>query len=254
MVGWHRRPRPRFGRPRTGIRRRTGRRVPGRRVRQRGDAGLADARRRGTGRPVDAGDPDPRPHLLSGDLLRDAGQAVARRQAIDGARDRPRQGRPGRHRMRHRPAVVRPVRDDRTPGLDRRGLAAVHHATGQREGRRPLRVGGEPDRRRDPGPGDRVPDPERPGCQRRQHRRPRPLRGARLVHRPTLATVSTSPAIPTGRRPRCFVRPSPRRGWANTPSTIAETDIPGRETGRIRATGNRPFRRDCRSAGCGCSI
>ena len=49
-------PRPRIGGPGTGIRRRPGRRVPGRGVRQRGDDGLADARRRGADRPVDAGD------------------------------------------------------------------------------------------------------------------------------------------------------------------------------------------------------
>ncbi len=102
-------------------------------------------------------------------------------------------------------AVVRPVRDDRTSGLDRRGVAAVHHGAGQREVRRALRLGREPDRRRDQGPGDRIPDPERPGCQRRQHRRPRPIRGARVVRdQPARRLRPAGPSLPDNpRRPSC---------------------------------------------------
>ena len=63
------------------------------------------------------------------------GQAVAGRPSAHGAGYRAGQGRADRHRLRDGTAVVRPVRDDRTSGLDRRGVASVDHRAGQREGR-----------------------------------------------------------------------------------------------------------------------
>ncbi|PQM49108.1 hypothetical protein C1Y40_00671 [Mycobacterium talmoniae] len=118
---------------------------------------------------------------LSGHLLRDAGAAVARRPATDRARGGPRPGRSDRHRLRHRPTVVRPVRDDRSRRVDRRELAAVDHRAGQRAGRGPLRVAARAHRRGDPGAGHRVPHPQRPGRQRRQPGHPRPLPRPRLL-------------------------------------------------------------------------
>ena len=86
-------------------------------------AGPRTARRpRRTGRPVDAGGADPRPHLLSGDVLRDAGPAVADRTQADGARGGAGRRRSGRARLRYRAAVVRSVCDVRASGVDRRDL------------------------------------------------------------------------------------------------------------------------------------
>ena len=147
----------------------------------------------------------------------------ARRLTVPGHRAG--QGRPDRHRLRHGAAVVRPVRHDRTSGLDRRRVAAVDHRAGQREVRRTLRMGREPNRRRDPRSRDGVPDSQRPGRQRRQRRIPRPLPGARVVHHPIRATAFLSP----GRRIACsrrgFVHRSRRRASANTPSTTAEMEF-----------------------------
>ena len=147
VVGRDRGPRPRIGGPGTGIRRRAGRRLPRRRVRERGDdwphgcAGAAElidlsmleAQILGlTYYPVTY-------YEMLGRPWRDA-----RRLTVPGIARAKR--RPDRHRLRNGAAVVRPVRDDRTSGLDRRGVAAVDHRAGQREVRRTLRVGREPNR------------------------------------------------------------------------------------------------------------
>ena len=247
VVGRDRGPRPRIGRPGTGIRRRPGRRLPRRGVRQRGDDGLSDARRRRADRPVDARSPDPRPHLLSGDLLRDARQAVAGRPSAHGARHRAGQGRPDRHRLRHGAAVVRPVRDDRTSGLDRRGVAAVDHRAGQREVRRTVRMGREPNastrsatsRRRSGFPTLRSPTAptSNPSTISRRAGRSSPIH----------ATAFRSPDRRIACSRRGFARRNRRHASANTPSSTAEMDI--RVANGRDLTPKCPFRR-CRSRGC----
>ena len=130
VVRRHRRAGPRITRSRTGIRRRPGRRVPGRRVCQRGDAGVALHSCAGAGELLDLSMLEAQIlglTYLPGHVLRDAGTAVAGCPQAHRARNRPRQRRSGGRRMRHRAAMVRPVRDDRPPRLDRRGLAAVDH-------------------------------------------------------------------------------------------------------------------------------
>ena len=102
-----------------------------------------DRRRcRRTDRPVDAGNANPVPDLLPGQLLRNAWPAMARCPAAHGAGCGPGQRRSGGPRMWDRAAVVRPVRDGRSPGVDRRGIAAVDHRAGQHPRRRDLCLGG----------------------------------------------------------------------------------------------------------------
>ena len=106
----------------------------------------------------------------------------------------------------------------------------------------------EPHRRRDPGPGNGFPDPERPGRQRRQHRRLGPLQGARVVrHQPARRLPSARPSVPHPTR-TSFDRRRRRRGSASTPSAIAETRSHGREIGQT-TTRNVDFGASCRSSG-----
>ena len=126
-------------------------------------------------------DANPLPHLLPGHLFRNARTAVARCPATHRAWCRPGERRSGGPRLWDRAAVVRPVRDGRPPGVDRREIAVVDHRAGQHPCRRDLCLGGKQSGRRDPGPGDGIPDPQRAGRQRRQHRVARPLSSAPFV-------------------------------------------------------------------------
>ena len=186
----------------------------------------ADARWRGTDRPVDAGDPDPRPHLLSGDLLRDARQAVARRPAADGARHRARQGRPGRHRLRHRAAVVRPVRDDRTQDwIDEESPLSITEQANENADELYAWVESQTvDEIRDLATAFRIPNaPVANGAN--IDSASTTSSGARVVrHQPPRRFRPARPSLPHDAR-ACFARPSRRRASANTPSTTAETDI-----------------------------
>ena len=213
MVGWDRRPGTRITRPRSGVRRWAGGGVLRGGVRKRRHACVANAdprhRPRGSDRPVDARDADHGSHLLPGGVLRDARPAVAGRPAAHRSRGCQRQGWLGGPRVRHRAAVVRSLRNDRPRRLDRRGVTVVDHRTGQREGRRDLRMGQEPDSRRHPRPRNGFPDSERAGRQRRQRHRAGPLRGAPVVCVATRAMATCSPAHPYRMQPALLRAPSP---------------------------------------------
>ena len=122
-------------RPRTGLRRRSGRRLSRRRVRQRGDADVAVSadrrrvancstcrcwRRRSWGSPTTR---SPISKCSGGRGETPAGSPCP---------GSPRPKTDWWTSVRYRPAMVRPVRDGRSPGVDRRGIAPVDHRAGQR--------------------------------------------------------------------------------------------------------------------------
>ena len=242
--------------PGAGVRRRPGRRVARRAPTPARHAGVA-ALRGGSGELVDLSmleTPDPRPHLLPGDLLRDAragrgatrggSRCPASRAAKDGLVD---------IGCGTGAAVVRPVRDDRPPGVDRRGLAAVDHRAGQRAGRRTLRVGGRarPSTRS-------ATSPRRSGSRtRRSPTAPTSTSLDHFVARGSFVAQSARrlrPARPartacTGATSR---RRNRRRASASTPSTTAEM-ASGSQTRPESTPQTCRFGSDCRSTGCACS-
>ena len=248
VVGRNRRARTWRSRARAGIRRRSGRRLLRRSLCQRGDADVAlppdQWRGRRTVRPVDAGNTNLGPDLLPRQLLRGAWAAVARRPAADGAGGGAGQRRPGGHRMRHRAAVVRPVRDGRSPGVDRRGIAADDHRAGQRPRRRILCLGGEQHGRRDPRARNGVPDPQRAGGQRRQRRHAGSLRRARFVRpQPARWISAAGPSIPDAASAAATAAAGAAAGRAHRA-------VPGREPDP--ADRRRPLSQNgCRSTGFG---
>ncbi len=199
MVGRRDRSRPGCTGPRAAVRRGADRRVARRSVCRGGHDGSA-VRPRGR---LDARSRDPLPHLLFGVLHRcpwTGRSATCVGSPFPASRRRP----TGWWRwVRHRTAVVRPVRDDGPRRVDRRGVAALHHRTGQHPRQRDLRVGAREQRRRHPRPVHRVPDSQRTGRKRRQRHLVRPVRrtgrvrhqSARRVH----AARSALPRLPVAR-------------------------------------------------------
>ena len=195
VVGRHRRARPRRARPGAGARRRPGRRVARRRLRGDRHAGVAGRARATAGELVDLSmleTRDPVPHLLPGDLLRDAGPAVARRArrpTVPGVARAER--RPRRPRVRHRPAVARPLRD---------GRATRSGSTKTRRCRSPSRPTLHAD--------------DLYAWMRRPHRRrgPRPGRRRSASRTRRSATAPTSPSLDHFVARGSFV-PNPRDGF-----------------------------------------
>ena len=93
------------------------------------------------------------------------------------------------------------------------------------------------DRRRDPRPGNGVPDSQRAGGQRREHRRTGPFPGARVVRdQPARRVPSARPPLPDDAR-RGFARP-PRATPRRAHRALPPKQIPGRESARLATTGN----------------
>ena len=175
LVRRDRRPGPGSARPGAGARRRPGGGVAVRRVhghRHPGRAGGRARDRRGAAhRPVDARSRGPVPDLLSGDLLRDAAPALAVRALAVPARRRRGQGRSGGPRVRHRTAVVRPVRHGGPPGVDRPRRAGPHRRAHPPVRTAAARMDRRPHGRGHQGPGHGLPHPQRAGQQRRDRHR-----------------------------------------------------------------------------------
>ena len=209
----------------------------------------SDGGARRTHRPVDAGDPDPVPHLLSGHLLRDARPALARRPATHGAGRGPGEGRSGRPRLRDRAAVVRPVRDGRSPGVDRRRIATVDHRAGQHPRRRRSMPGSRAnpvDEIRELATAFRIPNaPVANGANitSLDH-----FQRARLVSCAIRATGSSSRATPTGCGPRSFASRVRRRDLGEHTAQYRAASADSADPCRRR----RRLEHDCRSADCGC--
>ena len=265
MVGWDHRPRPRVAQTahRCSSAARSASIWPGRMPAPRSWRPAADARgrRRRADRPLDAGDRHPRPHLLPGELLRDAGQAVAGCPTTDRPRYRTCQGRSGRSRMRHGAAVVRPLRDDRAPGVDRRGVATVDHRAGQRERRRAVWRGS----RATTSTRSAIWQPHSAFPTRRWPTGRTSTRSTSFQARGSFVTNPRDgfrqPGHPYRMTPAQLRPPARRHGSASTPSTTAEMEFP---VGKVRASREFPRKRvgpqllgecpqcRCRSAGCGC--
>ena len=238
------RSRPGCAGPRTAVRRRADRGVAGRSVcRRRHDGSAVRPRRR-----------------LDARGRRSSASLTIRCRFID-ALDRPFRDRASAHHsrrrdggrraggagLRHRAAVVRPVRDDRPRRVDRRGVGTLHHRTGQHPRRADLRVGA---REHASTTSSTCPPPSafptRPSetapTSPRSTSSPNEARSS-----PIRATGSLSPVRPTAPPRRSCVHRNPLLGSASTPTTTAETDI-GAQAAR-RADGT--LRRHCRSRGCG---
>ncbi len=207
--------------------------------------GAESRRRRRTAGSVDARDADSLPHLLPGFLLRGARPAVARHAAADDSGSGSGQGRPGGPRVRDRAAMVRPVRDGRPSGVDRRGIAAVDHRAGQHPRRGDLHLAGRHPGRRNPGTGIGIPYSQRPGRQRRERHVVRSVRRARIICAQSARRVpAAEPSISDAAR-------AASSAAAGAAAGRAHRALPRR--GSSAATGaGRVWRKRCRSADFGC--
>ncbi len=176
-------------------------------------------------RRLDARNADPLPHLLFGVVHRRAGPSVARSAPAHHPRRRDGGRRAGGAGLRHRAAVVRPVRHDRSRRMDRRGVGALHHrsrptSTPSRSTSGYARTtsttsstcrppSGFPTRRSETAPTSRR------STSSSNEERSSPIRATGSPSRGSLPHDSVAHA-----RHR-----NPRPGSASTPTTIAETDI-----------------------------
>ena len=230
-----------------GARRRPDRRVARRRVRGDRHAGrrvpalATDGRAR---RRLDARDAGAVPHVLPGDVQRQAGPAVAQAALRPDPGRRRRERRPGRPRVRDRPAVARLLRDGRPPGVDGGPDAASSSA---RSSHPTIDAGSAEhtvDEVLDLASAFRIPNaPIANGANVTgiEH-----FASAGLVRRATLATASANP----GRRTACRrsplrpprARAAARRARRPTQVAWAERQPPPRCAGAA-----------CRSTACACS-
>ena len=198
---------------------------------------------------------DPRPYLLSGDLLRDARQAVARRATADGAR---RRARPRTAWWTLGCGTAQQWFDlcamtGHEEWIDEDSPLSITEQANEKADELYAWVA-RPDRRRYPGPGHGVPHPERSGRQRRQRRLAGSLRrrAGSFVTNPRDGFCQPAPPyrMTPAQLRRTATGATPRRAHRRT--TARETDIPGRKSAGI-GDPEYCFGGGCRSTGFACS-